>query len=490
MVITAHNVVLIISLLLFIAIFAGQASYKFGVPALIIFLGVGMLAGSEGIGKIQFGYEHANIAQFIGVIALNFILFSGGLDTKWRSIKPVLGKGMVLATLGVVLTAVFVGIAVKLITGIGGGPGFSWAESLLLGSIVSSTDAAAVFNILNTKSLSLKYNLKPLLEFESGSNDPMAFLLTTFFLSMVDAQSATHSVGGAILMLFVQMAVGVLMGFVMGKVSTKMINKLKIGYEGLYPVLAIALMLFTYSFTDFLHGNGFLAVYICGIFVGNHKISHRQTIVNSFDGYAWLMQLVLFLTLGLLVFPSQVWEVKWTGLLISAVIIILARPLAIFLCSLFFKDRFNFRNQIFISWVGLRGAAAIVFATYPLLAGIPNADMMFSLVFFIAFSSMVLQGSTIPWVAKRLKLAYELPPALLSRKDLDTKTELIEIMVRKGSSLDNQTLLEAQLPDDTRVTMIMRKGEYIVPSGNTRLQAKDHLYVICKNPDEVRRLVS
>ena len=184
----------------------------------------------------------------------------------------------------------------------------------------------------------------------------------------------------------------------------------------------------------------------------------------------------------------------FSSLLLSVAItvigIIFLRPLAIFLCSLFFKDRFNFRNQIFVSWVGLRGAAAIVFATYPLLAGIPNADMMFSLVFFIAFSSMVLQGSTIPWVAKRLKLAYELPPALLSRKDLDTKTELIEIMVRKGSSLDNQTLLEAQLPDDTRVTMIMRKGEYIVPSGNTRLQAKDHLYVICKNPDEVRRLVS
>lgn len=393
-----------------------------------------------------------------------------------------LGKGGGLATAGVALTAIFVGIFVKLLTD------FTWVESFLLGSIVSSTDAAAVCNILNSKSLSLKYNLKPLLEFESGSNDPMAFLLTTFFLGMVGMEGDIP-VGNAVLKLVLQMVVGVVMGFVMGKVSTRIINKLKVGYEGLYPVLVIALMLFTYSFTDFLKGNGFLAVYILGIFVGNQKLSHRQTIVNSFDGYAWLMQLVLFLTLGLLVFPSQVWEVKWTGLLISAAIILVARPLAVFLCMLFFKDRFNFRKQVFISWVGLRGAAAIVFATYPLLAGIPNASMIFSIVFFIAFTSMVLQGSTIPWVAKKLKLAYTLPPALLSRKDLDTKTEMVEIEVAKGSSLDNKTLLDAQLPDDTRVTMVMRKGEYIVPNGGTRLEAGDHLYVLCKNPDEVRRLL-
>lgn len=480
MVITVYNVLLVVSLLLFFAILAGQTSYKFGVPTLILFLGVGMLAGSEGIGKIQFGYEHADAAQFLGTVALNFILFSGGLDTRWRSIRPVLGKGVVLSTLGVILTAFFVGIFVRLLTD------FSWAESFLLGSIVSSTDAAAVFNILNSKNLSLKNNLKPLLEFESGSNDPMAFLLTSLFVGMLGTESL--SVGKALWMLVWQMSAGVMMGFVMGKVSAISINRIRIGYEGLYPVLCIALMLFTYSFTDTLGGNGFLAVYVCAIFVGNRKLSHRQTIVNSFDGYAWLMQVLLFLTLGLLVFPSHVWEVKGLGLLISLFIILAARPLAVVICMLFFK-RTEFRDQVFISWVGLRGAAPIVFATYPLLAGLQRSDLIFSIVFFISFLSMVLQGSTIPWVARKLHLAIVLPSALLARRDLDTKTQMLEIEVEKGAPLDGKMLLDADLPDDTRITMILRKGEYIIPNGHTRLEPKDHLYVLCKNRDEIRRLL-
>ncbi len=480
MVITVSNVLLVVSLLLFFAILAGKTSYRFGVPSLILFLGVGMLAGSEGIGKIQFGYEHAGATQFLGNVALCFILFSGGLDTKWRSIRPVLGKGIALSTLGVVLTAFFVGVFVHLFTN------FSWVESFLLGSIVSSTDAAAVFSILNSKSLSLKNNLKPLLEFESGSNDPMAFLLTTLFVGMLGAEGL--SVGKALLMLLWQMSLGVLMGFVMGKLSVISINRIRVGYEGLYPVLCIALMLFTYSFTNALGGNGFLAVYICAIFVGNKKISHRQAIMNSFDGYAWLMQLLLFLTLGLLVFPSHVWEVKWIGLLISILIILVARPLAVMICLLFFKKT-DFRSQLFISWVGLRGSAAILFATYPMMAGLKDSDMIFSIVFFIAFLSMALQGSTIPWVARKLKLGEPLPAALLARRDLDTKTEMIEIEVEKGAPLDGKLLLEADLPEDTRITMVLRKGEYIIPNGNTRLEPRDHLYVLCKNPDEIRNLI-
>lgn len=480
MAITAQNVLLILSILLFLAILAGQTSYKFGVPTLILFLAVGMLAGSEGIGKIQFGYERASTVQFVGVIALNFILFSGGLDTKWHAIRPVLKKGIVLSTLGVIFTALFIGIFVHCLTD------FSWAESFLLGSIVSSTDAAAVFNILNSKNLSLKHNLKPLLEFESGSNDPMAFLLTTFFVGMVGMES--FSIGRAIGMFFWQLSIGVVMGFIMGKLSTISINKIRIGYDGLYPVLAIALMLLTYSLTDAIGANGFLAVYICAIYLGNRRLSHRQTIVASFDGYAWLMQLVLFLTLGLMVFPSQVWEIKWWGLLISAFIILIARPLAVFLCLLPFKKT-SVKNDLFISWVGLRGAAPIVFATYPLIAGLDKSGLIFSIVFFISFLSMVLQGSTIPWVARKLGLAIILPAGLLARRDLDAKTEMVEIEVRPSAPLDGKILLDAGLPDDTRITMIWRKGEYIIPNGQTRLQSGDHLYVLCKNPKEIRRLL-
>lgn len=479
MVITVHNILLILSLLLFFAILAGKTSSKFGVPALILFLCIGMLAGSEGIGGIEFGYEQAKIAQFIGVVALNFILFSGGLDTKWKTIKPIVGKGVALSTLGVLLTAVFIGVFVKYFTQ------FSWAESLLLGSIVSSTDAAAVFNILNSKNLSLKNNLKPLLEFESGSNDPVAFLLTTFFVGMVGLESS-FSIGYAIWVFIKQLFLGALMGFAMGRASTFIINRIKIGYNGLYPVLAISLMLFTYSFSDFIGGNGFLAVYVSAIVLGNQKISHRSAIVESFDGYAWLMQLILFLSLGLLVFPSEVWESRWFGLGIAAFIILFARPLAVFLCLLFFKKT-PFKDQVFISWVGLRGAAPIVFATYPLLAGLDKSSMIFSIVFFISFFSMALQGTSIPWVARKLKLAIILPPGLVARRNLDTKTEMFEVEVEKGSPLDGKTLLEAGFPEDTRVTMILRKGDYIVPNGETMLHPKDYLYVLCKNHNEVKK---
>ena len=481
MVITPHNVLLILSLLLFFAILAGKTSSKIGVPALILFLGIGMLAGSEGLGGIQFGYEQAEVAQFIGVTALCFILFSGGLDTKWSSIKPILGKGMTLSTFGVFLTAAFVGLFVKCVSD------FSWTESFLLGSIVSSTDAAAVFNILNAKNLSLKNNLKPLLEFESGSNDPVAFLLTTFFVGMVGLEN--FSLPLAVLRFLLQLFLGAFMGFAMGKISTIIINRLRISYAGLYPVLAIALMLFTYSFTDFIGGNGFLAVYISAIVLGNRKLTHRNQIVGSFDGYAWLMQIILFLSLGLLVFPSDVWEIKWTGLVISGFIILVGRPLAVFLCLLFFKKT-PFKDQLFISWVGLRGAAPIVFATYPLIAGLEKSNTIFSIVFFISFLSMALQGTSIPWLARKLHLAIILPVGLMARRNLDTKTEMFEIEVERDSPLVGKTLLEAGLPEKTRITMILRHGDYIVPVGDTRLQQKDYLYILCKDPEEIKRILS
>src|SRR5690606_21090602 len=293
---TIENILLVGSLLLFISIIAGKTSYKFGVPTLLLFLAIGMLAGSDGIVKIHF--DNPQMAQFIGVVSLNFILFSGGLDTNWNSVKPILKEGLVLSTLGVLLTALSLG-------------GFIWAvtdftiyESMLLGSIVSSTDAAAVFSILRSKSLALKTNLRPTLELESGSNDPMAYVLTILFLTLVINQD--QSFVSIIPIFFQQMIIGGIAGFAFGKLSKIIINKIKLDFEGLYPVLVITLMFITFSATDFIGGNGFLAIYICAVYLGNQELIHKKTILKMYDGLAWLMQIVLFLTLGLLVYPSQI----------------------------------------------------------------------------------------------------------------------------------------------------------------------------------------
>ena len=367
---TIENILFVGSLLLFVSIIVGKTSYKFGVPTLLLFLAIGMLAGSEGIGGINF--DNPKIAQFIGIVSLNFILFSGGLDTNWSAVKPILRQGLVLSTLGVLLTAVSLGTFVWLVTE------FTIYESMLLGSIVSSTDAAAVFSILRSKSLALKSNLRPTLELESGSNDPMAYVLTIAFLTLVVNQD--QSLLSIIPMLLQQMILGGIAGFAFGKLSKFIINKIALDFEGLYPVLVIALMFATFSATNFIGGNGFLAIYICAVYLGNQELIHKKTILKMYDGLAWLMQIVLFLTLGLLVFPSQIVPYIGIGLIISLFLIVVARPVSIFLSLIFF--RMKLRRRFYISWVGLRGAVPIVFATYPLLAGIDKANMIFNIVFF------------------------------------------------------------------------------------------------------------
>jgi cell volume regulation protein A len=390
---TIENILLVGSLLLFVSIIVGKTSYKFGVPTLLLFLAIGMLAGSDGIGGIHF--DNPQIAQFIGIVALNFILFSGGLDTNWTSVKPILKEGLVLSTLGVLLTALSLGTFVWFVTD------FTIYESMLLGSIVSSTDAAAVFSILRSKNLALKTNLRPTLELESGSNDPMAYVLTIAFLTLVINQD--QSLASIVPLFLQQMILGGVAGFAFGKLSKFIINKIKLDFEGLYPVLVIALMFITFSATDFVGGNGFLAIYISAVYLGNQDLIHKKTILKMYDGLAWLMQIVLFLTLGLLVFPSQVFPYMGIGLLISLFLIIVARPVSVFLSLVFFKMKL--RRRFYISWVGLRGAVPIVFATYPLLAGIDKANMIFNIVFFISVTSVLIQGTTLSIVAKWLNVA-------------------------------------------------------------------------------------
>ncbi len=468
--ITIENILLVGSLLLLISILIGKTSYRFGIPTLVLFLFVGILAGSEGIGKIYF--NNPQLTQFIGVVSLNFILFSGGLDTNWKAIKPVLWQGISLSTLGVLLTAVSLGAFVWLVTD------FTIYEGVLLGAIVSSTDAAAVFSILRAKNLALKSQLKPTLELESGSNDPMAYVLTIAFLALVI--NPELSLVSVIPLFLKQMLLGALAGLVFGKLSKFAINRIQLTYEGIYPVLAIALMFITFSVTNFIGGNGFLAIYICAVYLANHDFIHKGTIIKMFDSLAWLMQIVLFLTLGLLVFPSQILPIIGIGLVISLFLILIARPVSVLIALLPF--RMKLRRRFYISWVGLRGAVPIVFATYPLLAGIEKADMIFNIVFFISLTSVLLQGTTLNLVAKWLHVS--LPETIKPKDALDTflseqaKKIMQEITIPEDGFASGKKIVDLHFPRTTLIAMINRNKEYLTPNGSTVIEPNDTLVIL------------
>ncbi|WP_010134860.1 potassium/proton antiporter [Ochrovirga pacifica] len=465
-----ENILLVGSLLLFVSIMVGKTSYKFGVPTLILFLAIGMLAGSDGIVGIEF--DNPKLAQFIGIVSLNFILFSGGLDTHWPAVKPILKEGLLLSTLGVLLTATSLGMFVWWVTD------FTLYESLLLGSIVSSTDAAAVFSILRSKNLALKTNLRPTLELESGSNDPMAYVLTIAFLTLVTGEN--DSVISIIPFFLQQMILGGALGFAFGKLSKYVINHIQLGFEGLYPVLVIALMFITFSTTDFVGGNGFLAIYICAVYLGNQELIHKSTIFKVFDGLAWLMQIVLFLTLGLLVFPHQIIPYMGIGLLISLFLILVARPIGVFICMLFFKMK-N-RRRLYISWVGLRGAVPIVFATYPLLAGIEKAHIIFNIVFFISVTSVLIQGTTLATFAKWLNVGLPEDEKSETQNDryiLDLpKTAMKEIVVPNNCNAVDKRIVDLNFPKCAFIVMIKRGNIFVRPGGATELKANDILVVL------------
>ncbi|MGQ7868657.1 potassium/proton antiporter [Sunxiuqinia sp. sy24] len=474
---TIENILLVGSLLLLISILVGKTSYRFGIPTLVLFLFVGMLAGSEGIGRIHF--DNPQLAQFIGVVSLNFILFSGGLDTNWLSIKPVLWQGISLSTLGVLLTAVSLGLFVWWLTD------FNLYEGLLLGAIVSSTDAAAVFSILRAKSLGLKNQLKPTLELESGSNDPMAYILTIAFLSLV--ANPGQSLLSIIPLFLQQMLLGALAGFLFGKLTKFIVNKIQLTHEGLYPALVIGLMFITFSATDFVGGNGFLAIYICAVYLANQDFIHKGTIIKMFDSLAWLMQIVLFLTLGLLVFPSQILPVIGVGLVISLFLIFIARPLSVLIALTPFKMKMN--RRLYISWVGLRGAVPIVFATYPLLAGIEKANMIFNIVFFISLTSVLVQGTTLNTIARWLQVsAPELTNPLATYETfLSEQAKKIrkEITIPEDGLVAGKKIVDLHFPRAALIAMINRGTEFLTPNGATIIAPKDKLIVLADDQESM-----
>jgi cell volume regulation protein A len=378
------------SLLLLASMLAWKVSSRLGIPALLFFLAIGMLAGSDGPGGIYF--DDARLAQALGVLALAFILFAGGLDTRWQAVRPIVGRAVSLSTVGVLVTTGIVGI------------GAAWLfhlaafEGLLLGAIISATDAAAVFGVLRARKLQLSGALIPLLELESGSNDPMAVLLTIGLTRLL--VNPHESPLGMVVLFLQQMGVGAICGVALGWGAIRLIDRLHLEAEGLYPVLTIALVLLTYGLTTTLGGSGFLAVYLVGLLLGNSAVQRVDRLTSFHDGIAWLMQIGMFLTLGLLVFPSRLPPLIGRGLLITAIAMFVARPLGVLAALLPF--RMPVREQLFVSWAGLRGAAPIVLATFPLLAGLSDASFLFDLVFFMVLASVLVQGTSLSLVARWL----------------------------------------------------------------------------------------
>ncbi|OAV75087.1 potassium/proton antiporter [Bacteroidales bacterium Barb7] len=476
-----EEVLLLASFILFLSIFAGKAGFRFGLPALLVFLGVGMLFGSDGLG-IQF--HDPQVAQFIGMLALSIILFSGGMDTKVSEIKPVAGPGVVLATAGVLGTTFLTGgFIYGLSEWLGSGVvHLTFPESLLLAAVMSSTDSAAVFSILRSKGVYLKENLRPTLELESGSNDPMAYMLTIILISYI--QAGGMSVGEAAMSLAVQLSIGAVAGYLFGKLAVLLINRMNIDNASFYPLLLLAVAFFTFAATTLCKGNGYLAVYLTGLVVGNAKIVHKKSIGTFFDGFTWLFQIVMFLALGLLVNPTELLPIAPVGLLIAVFMILVSRPVSVFACMLPFRH-FSLRARLYISWVGLRGAVPIIFATYPLIAGINHAGFIFNVVFFITILSLLIQGTTVTTFARWLKM--EDVPA---RKEVfgielpeEIKSAMSEIEVTAQVLNHGNKLMQLTLPDHTLAVMVKRKGRYFIPKGNTELHQGDKLLMISDNDE-------
>lgn len=486
MLITTQNILLIGSILLFVSIIIGKTGIRLGLPVLLLFLIVGMAVGEDGIG-IRF--ENPAIAQFVGVVALSIILFSGGMDTKIKEIKPVMGQGLILATLGVLFTTFITGGFVYWVAHeISPESKVLFADCLLLAAVMSSTDSASVFNILRSKGLNLKHNLRPLLELESGSNDPMAYMLTIVLIQIM--QSGEMSVGKILLSFLIQFAVGIVVGYLLGRFAVYTLNHIHIQNHSLYQVILLALVFFTFSFCEILGGNGYLAVYIAGLIVGNRRIIYKKNVANFFDGTAWLLQIIMFLTLGLLVKPKELLGVAWIGLLIGMFMIIIARPVSVLLCLLPFR-RMTFRSKLYVCWLGLRGAVPIIFATYPLLAHIPQARQIFNIVFFITLLSLLIQGTSVGYVARKLRLSCK-NKRLTKEFDLDfpedVKSAFSEIIVTPDMLENGDHLINLPLPDNTLVVLVKRFGHYFVPNGCSQLFPQDKLLIISDNDKELERI--
>lgn len=470
-----ENILLWVAVLIFVSVVSSKLSDKFAIPILLLFLTIGMLAGSEGIGGIYF--DDAQLAKSIGIVALIFIIFSGGLDTNWKDTKSIILPGAILSTAGVLMTAIITGFfAVYILK-------FSLLEGMLLGSIVSSTDAAAVFSVLRSKRISLKQPLKPLLELESGSNDPMAIFLTVGFISILTVENMR--IAALIPKFMLDMSVGALVGYLMAKFIVFFINRLKLGYEGLYPVIMISLVLLTYVIAVFLKGNGILAVYLAGLMLGNAEFPNKKMIMRFHEGLAWLAQIVMFVTLGLLVFPSHIVPLIGAGFFLTFLLMVVARPVSVLLCLLPFN--INMRKKVMVAWVGLRGSVPIILATFPFMAGIPQADTIFNIVFFVVIASVFIQGTSIPILSRILKLDVPLANKknypIEFEKTAAFDAEMIDVIVPFDSEVVGKRISDLDVPEKCLILLICREGKFVIPSGSMVIESGDVLLVLANTAD-------
>ena len=482
------NFLVVVALLLFIAVLAGKAAYRLGAPALLLFLGVGILFGYNDF----INFNSSEFAEFVGMIALCIILYSGGMDTNFKEIRPVMAPGVVMATLGVILTALIVGGFIYLVAPLFGLENLTLPFALLLAATVSSTDSASVFSILRTKKQGLQQNLRPLLELESGSNDPMAYILTVVLVSIV-SQGTDLNLWSAVGTFIVQMLLGAGLGYGFGHVTVWMLNNINIrSNASLYSVLLLACAFFTFGITTMAYGNGYLAVYIAGLVVGNLKIVHRNMLRTFFDSFTWLLQIVLFLLLGLYADLQDLLspEVLFMGIAIGLFMIFLARPVAT-LISLSPFRQFTTKARLYISWVGLRGAVPIIFAIYTINNGVENSDYLFNVVFVITIISLLVQGTTVSGMANWLNLSFTEKERTFKLVVPDhIKSEFSEIEINNAMLKRGNTLKDIRLPGHTLVVMVYRAGEYFVPKGDTILSKGDKLLVVSDNNDELIKQVT
>ena len=480
--INAEHFLLIGAILLFVAVMAGKVAYRFNAPALLLFLAVGLFFGYDIL-----SFNSPELTQFIGMISLCIILFSGGMDTKISEIRPILPQGITLATAGVLMTALLLGGFIYLIAPVIGFE-LSFPLALLLASTISSTDSASVFSILRTRRQGLRENLRPLLELESGSNDPMAYILVILLVKMLGGDGEEIGAGGAVIMLVVQMAMGAMIGYLFGRASVWIINKIDINNASLYSVLLLACVFFTFSLTSLVKGNGYLAVYIAGLIVGNNKLVNKRTVTTFFDGITWLFQIIMFLMLGLLVNLDEVLHLNTIllGVAAGSFLMLVARPIATFTCLAPFRS-LSRKARAYISWVGLRGAVPIIFATYPWVAKIEGAEIVFNVVFIMTILSLVVQGTTVSSMAELFGLAYTEKESKFEGALQDkVKSAFTEISVTEQMLSVGNTLNKVSLPDNTLVVMVCRDGDYFVPKGNAELHINDKLLILSDRNDELQ----
>lgn len=466
------QIILLAAILIIFGILSSKLSARLGLPVLVLFLMVGMLAGEDGPGGIVF--DNAQIAHALGSLALAIILFDGGLQTPMASIKQVWKPASVLATLGVLVTSAVTGLAAAYILDV------SLFYGLLIGAIVGSTDAAAVFSLLRNAGIHINPRLKSTLEIESATNDPMAIFLT---VGLLEVMVKGLEPGTGLLMLFIQqMGIGSAVGLAGGWLSVRVINRIHLTTSGLYPVMVAAFGLLAFGIAANLGGSGFLAIFIAGVVIGNSRFVFQRSTFLFHDGLAWLGQIIMFVFLGLLINPSSLLDVWLEGLCIAAVLILIARPLSVLPVLKIFG--FNAREMTLVSWVGLRGSVPIILAIYPLIYGLPGAELIFSVVFFVVLISATIQGSTLPWVARTLGLTEPPPVTPAATLEItalgDVDADIVEYQLGDNSRAANRRLSQMALPDGTVVAMITRGNEVIPPRGSTLLHAGDHLFIVMK----------